>query len=324
MLLHWSKKGVYCPEGDFYIDPKHPVQRALITHSHSDHVVKGCKVYVTAEENYYLLRLRLNKQARIETLKYGESRKINGIKVTFFPSGHILGASQILLEHHGQRWLITGDFKRHLDPTTPPFQVIHAEVLIMETTFGHPIYRWHSPEVIAKQIMQWWHDCQKQNRPAVLIGYSMGKLQRIQKMITPIGPILVHPIVAKVNASYKKTGVSLPLSFTFLHFNKIQEKLLNQSLVLLPTGVKMRIPSHASVAMASGWFQTTQGRSRIPLHQYFVLSDHADYYQLVQTIKDVAPEKVFLYHGMVNTFASFLKEHHAILAQPFELSSIIL
>ncbi|MCS7188890.1 MAG: MBL fold metallo-hydrolase [Bacteroidia bacterium] len=200
--------GLYCEPGDFFIDPWCPVERALITHAHSDHVRKGCKSYFTAEQNILLLRHRLGS-ASIEGLPWGVRKNVNGVEVSFHPSGHIRGAAQIRLAYRGEVCVITGDYKRHPDPTTTCFEPLRAHVLISESTFGLPMYRWSEPVHVIEEIGRWWATCRAEGKNAILFVYSLGKAQRLLATLPPIGPVYVYDSIAAVNQLYEREGVSL-------------------------------------------------------------------------------------------------------------------
>ena len=174
-LLEVTPSGLYCSQGDFYIDPWRRVPRAIVTHAHADHARPGCDRYLCASPGKLLLRERVGSRAPIDTLRFHESIVINGVHVSLASSGHILGAAQVVLEYGGVTWAVTGDYKTQADPTCDPFQQVEADVLITESTFGLPLYRWQDPDAIAAQINQWWRDNQQNGCTSVLLAYSLGK-----------------------------------------------------------------------------------------------------------------------------------------------------
>src|SRR4026208_1328679 len=148
-----TSSGLYCQPGDFHIDPWQPVDRALITHAHSDHASPGSKTYLCAAPGERGLRRRL-PDARVETLQYGESLAIGDTRVSFHPAGHILGSAQIRVEHRGEVWVVSGDYKRAADPTCAPFEPVRCHTVITEATFGLPIYTWDAPVTVVDEIVE--------------------------------------------------------------------------------------------------------------------------------------------------------------------------
>ncbi|MCS6894984.1 MAG: ligase-associated DNA damage response exonuclease [Bacteroidia bacterium] len=295
LWLHPTAYGLYCEPGDFFIDPWRPVRKALITHAHSDHARWGCGAYMTAEENVPFLRHRLG-EISVQGLAWGEKCSINEVQVSFHPAGHIRGAGQIRLEYKGEVWVITGDYKRHPDPTTSSFEPVRAHGLISECTFGMPIYQWPAPEAVIAEIADWWSACISEGKNAVLYAYSLGKAQRLLAMLPAIGPVYVHSSIAPINRLYEAAGVRL------LPWKAATEWQKEKGILLIapPAVQKSRWLSRFEPyeeAQASGWM-TIRGRKRQKaLDRGFVLSDHADFYQLMQTLRDSEVEQVIFTHG---------------------------
>ncbi|MCS7152480.1 MAG: ligase-associated DNA damage response exonuclease [Bacteroidia bacterium] len=287
--------GLYCEPGDFFIDPWRPVKYALITHAHSDHARWGSAAYLTSEENVPLLRQRLGN-IQVEGLRWGEKRSITGVKVSFHPSGHIRGAAQIRLEYRGEVYVITGDYKRQADPTTSPFEPLKAHVLISECTFGLPIYQWAPPETVIEEIAQWWADCRAKGKNAILYAYSLGKAQRLLASLPPVGPVYVHQSLVELNQIYEAAGVRLLPWKSAAEWNKE-----NGILLIAPPAVqKSRWLSRFEPyeeAQASGWMAIRGRRRQKALDRGFSLSDHADFYQLLQTLRETEAEEVIFTHG---------------------------
>src|SRR6476661_1705338 len=149
------KEGLYCVPGDFYIDPWQPVERAVITHAHADHARVGHGSYLAAAGSEGVLHTRLG-DIRLETLPYGECVVHNGVRISLHPAGHVLGSAQVRLEHRGQVWVASGDYKVAPDPTCAPFEPVHCDVFITESTFGLPIYRWRPDEELFADVNGWW------------------------------------------------------------------------------------------------------------------------------------------------------------------------
>lgn len=303
-MLRPTSAGLYCEAGDFYIDPWQPVERALITHAHSDHARRGSKAYLTAEENLPLLRVRLG-DISVQTLRWGEPCRIGEVEVTFFPAGHIRGSSQIRLRGRGETWVITGDYKRDLDPTTASFVPVQADVLVSECTFGLPIYQWSPPERVVAEIAEWWAACQAEGKNALLYAYSLGKAQRLLASLPPVGPAYVHGAIAALNTVYEEGGVRL-LSWKPLSAWRKSEK---GALLLMPPAMQRsrslsRFAPYEE-AQASGWMAVRGRRRQKALDRGFVLSDHADFYQLMHTLAETGAQTVIFTHGYTEAMVRY-------------------
>lgn len=312
-----SRSGLYCPQGDFYIDPVKPVKRALITHAHSDHARAGNESYLTALPGKRVLRSRLPKNAFIETLNYAERLTIGGVKVSFHPAGHVLGSSQIRLEYKGLVWVVSGDYKTEADPTCAPFELLACHYFLSESTFALPIYRWQPASKIACEINDWWQDNSSDGKISVIFAYSLGKAQRILSLLDPGGgPIYVHSQIAKINRDYRDSGIVLPNCNLLpddpgdqsLH---LMTTLLKGALLLLPPALAekswiYRLPN-ASFAFASGWMRLRKEQKRQELDRTFVLSDHADWDALLTVIAGTQAEQVITMHGFAEPLARHLR-----------------
>lgn len=304
-LLTWTSNGLYCEAGDFYIDPRGKVERAVITHAHSDHARAGSQSYLTTTTGRAVLQTRLPK-ASIETLDYGKHQSINGVDVSFHPAGHVLGSAQVRVEHRGEVWVVSGDYKLQTDPTCAPLEPVKCDTFVTEATFALPIYRWDDSASVMKNINEWWQNNKNNNVLSVLFGYSFGKAQRILAGIdASIGPILVSKEIEKLNVAYEATGVKLPST------GKLPAKGAGQflpgTLVLAPPSGKRSWLKHrgqASCAFASGWMRIT----RRGYDQGFVLSDHADWDGLLSTIKATGASEILTGDGSAETLARYLKE----------------
>ena len=212
-LLEARETGLYCPAGDFHIDPALPVDRALITHAHSDHARPGSRAYLTARPGEALLRARIGDDAAIQSEPYGASIRIGEVSVSFHPAGHILGSSQIRIELAGEVWVVSGDYKLAPDPTCAPFEPLRCHTFVTESTFGLPIFRWSDAAQTVAEIQQWWHDNRQSGRASILFAYPVGKAQRILSALdATAGPLVFHEPVERVNAIYRAQGIALPLS----------------------------------------------------------------------------------------------------------------
>jgi putative mRNA 3-end processing factor len=303
-------EGLYCPPGDFYIDPWRPVGRAVITHAHADHARTGHAHYLAAADGAGVLRSRLG-DITLQALGYGEAIGHHGVTLSLHPAGHVLGSAQVRLEYRGQVWVVSGDYKLEPDGTCPPFEPVPCHTFISESTFGLPIYRWqHQPQVFA-QINAWWRANLEQGRTSVLYCYSFGKAQRILHGIdSSIGPIVCHGAVEPLNRAYRDQGVALPAT---LAVGDVADKAdLKRALVLAPPSAGgspwIRRFGDFSDAFASGWMQLRGARRRRGVDRGFVLSDHADWPGLMQAIAQSRAERVIVTHGQVPTMVRWLRE----------------
>ena len=210
-ILQLTPKGLYCSEGDFYIDPRQPVEKAVITHAHADHARWGSRHYLCAKEGKAVLQSRLGGNASIETVNYGEVKNMNAIALSLQPAGHILGSAQVRIERNGQVVVVSGDYKTALDPTCAPLEPIRCHVFITESTFGLPIFRWSATKKVLSDINSWWRSNQEEDRTSILFAYALGKAQRIiASLDATIGPILTHGAIENFNSCYRNAGVELP------------------------------------------------------------------------------------------------------------------
>ncbi|HTH45852.1 MAG TPA: DNA ligase-associated DEXH box helicase, partial [Oxalicibacterium sp.] len=190
-----KKEGLYCVPGDFYIDPWQPVERAVITHAHSDHARIGNAHYLATNASAGILRARLG-DIRLDTLDYGETRAHKGVTISLHPAGHVLGSAQVRMEYQGEVWVASGDYKVEADDTCAAFEPVRCDTFITESTFGLPIYRWQPQQAIFDDINQWWRRNADAGRCSVLFCYAFGKAQRIlHGLDAGIGPIVCHGAV---------------------------------------------------------------------------------------------------------------------------------
>lgn len=305
-----TRQGLYCPKGNFYIDPWRAVDRALITHAHSDHARSGSKSYLTAATGEHVLRQRLSKKAVIETVEYGRSVTISGVKVSFHSAGHVLGSAQIRLEHKGQVWVVSGDYKTVPDSTCDAFEPVKCHTFITESTFGLPIYRWPSPSEVSRSINGWWQRNQEKGLASVLMGYSFGKAQRLLSLLDPsLGSIFVHPKIDLMNRAYINTGIKLH------SYRNIEETMAGtrfaSSLIITPPGAdddvwRSRVYDDYAVGVASGWTRVRNRQAYNYHDESFVLSDHADWDELLSVIRETEAEQVIVTHGFVDPLLKHL------------------
>jgi putative mRNA 3-end processing factor len=309
-LVVQRPEGLYCPPGDFYIDPWRPVARAVITHAHSDHARHGNGHYLAAAPAEGVLRTRLG-EVTLQTLPYGETLEHHGVRLSLHPAGHVLGSAQVRLEHGGQVWVASGDYKVAPDPTCAPFEPVRCDVFITESTFGLPIYRWCPDDEIFADINAWWARNVEHARASVLACYSFGKAQRVLNGIDPsIGPVIVHGAVDPLNRAYRAAGVSLPDTRMV---TDVKDKAdLRRCLVVCPPSAAaspwMRRFGDAQTAFASGWMQVRGNRRRGGYDRGFVLSDHADWPGLHEAIQATGAQRVIVTHGSASAMVRHLRE----------------
>jgi putative mRNA 3-end processing factor len=302
--------GLYCPPGDFYIDPWRPVERAIITHAHADHARWGSESYLCHRDSVAILRKRLG-DVSIQGVAYGEAVDRNGVRVSLHPAGHILGSAQIRVEYSGQVWVASGDYKLEADATCAAFEPVPCDAFITESTFGLPIYHWRPQQEVLGAINRWWRDNADAGRASVLQAYALGKAQRILRYLeADIGPIVCHGAVEAINEIYRHAGVGLPP--TLSTGDAPDKKLLARALVLAPPSAAhspwMRRFGVHSDAFASGWMQVRGNRRRRGVDQGFALSDHADWPGLLQAIGASGATRVFVTHGGVAPLVRYLSE----------------
>ena len=313
-LVVQRPEGLYCPPGDFYIDPWRPVDRAVITHAHADHARRGHGHYLAAAPAEGVLRARLG-EITLQPLAYGEAIVHNGVRVSLHPAGHVLGSAQVRLEHGGQVWVASGDYfvsgAGDDNRTCAPFEPVRCDCFITESTFGLPIYRWRPQREVFADIDAWWRANAAAGRASVLMGYSFGKAQRILAGVdASIGPILVHGAVEPLNEAYRAAGVALPP--TQLASEVKDKAVLSQALVVAPPAVAgsawLKRFGELSDAFARGWMQLRGARRRQGVDRGFVLSDHADWPGLQAAIAASGAQRVIVTHGYEAVMVRWLRE----------------
>ncbi|HTK26512.1 MAG TPA: ligase-associated DNA damage response exonuclease [Pyrinomonadaceae bacterium] len=311
-LMALTKSGLYCARGDFYVDPWRPVARAVVTHAHADHAYRGSRSYLVTKEGEGLARVRLDPDAKISTLKYGEELDLNGVKVSFHPAGHILGSAQVRVEYKGEVWVISGDYKLTPDATCTPFEPVKCQHFITEATFGLPIYRWPPTPQVFGEINGWWRRNREREKASVLFAYALGKSQRILNGIdSTVGPIYTHGSVEHLNSVYRTAGVDLPET---IYAGEVKNKKdFIGSLVVAPPSAQgstwlRRFGSH-STGFASGWMMVRGARRQRAIDRGFVLSDHADWPELMTAIRESEAETVYVTHGFAPEVVRWLNEN---------------
>jgi putative mRNA 3-end processing factor len=311
-LIEFSDKGLYCPAGKFYIDPWQPVEKAIITHAHSDHAKAGHKHYLCHPASKPLLQWRLGAGLSIDTAEWNETVMINGVKISLHPAGHIIGSSQVRIEYKDEVWVFSGDYKTENDGISGEFEPVRCHTFISESTFGLPIYQWKSQAEIFASIQDWIKDNQASGKTSVLIAYSLGKAQRIMKAISGVtDKIFVHGAVWNMHEALLNAGYDLP-AVQRVTPDIPKEQYKNAVIVAPPSAdgtTWMKKFSPYSVGVCSGWMQVRGNLRRRNADAGFALSDHADWKGLLQAVKATGAEKVFVTHGFQAAFSRYLTEN---------------
>jgi putative mRNA 3-end processing factor len=308
-------EGLYCPPGDFFIDPWRPVERAVITHAHGDHARRGHAHYLASVPSEGVLRARLGDDITLQTLAYGEAIEHHGVRLSLHPAGHVLGSAQVRLEHGGRVWVASGDYfvsgAGDDNATCTPFEPVRCDCFITESTFGLPIYRWQAQREVFADIDAWWRANAEAGRASLLMAYSFGKAQRLLAGVdASIGPIVVHGAVEPLNQAYRAAGVALPP--TQLATEVADKAGFARALVIAPPSVQgspwtRRFGEHGD-AFASGWMQLRGTRRRRSIDRGFVLSDHADWPGLQRAIAATGASRVIVTHGYEAVMVRWLQE----------------
>lgn len=299
--LYSNENGLYCKPGNFYIDPWRPVSHALITHGHADHARTNNEHVLTTYETQQIMQHRYGAAAgrQFQNLAYGQSLTIGQTQVTFYPAGHIWGSAQILINYRGYRLVISGDYKRRPDPTCPLFEPIPCHTFITEATFGMPVFTHPSDKKELQKLIDsltFHHD-----RVHLLGCYALGKCQRIILLLRELGYhncIYVHGAMKGLIDLYAYHGFNFGEIAPVTALGK--EHYKNQLVICPPSALKdrwsRRFP-HTVICFASGWMRILQRAKQKGVELPLVISDHADWPELVQTLHDVNPEEVLVTHG---------------------------
>ena len=298
-VLIKTKEGLYCPAGDFHIDPMRRVPRALVTHGHSDHAAGGMGAYLCTSQALPVIRHRLGR-IQAEGIGFGMTRQIGGVTVSFHPAGHVPGSAQIRVERAGEVWVASGDYKTARDEVSEPFEPIRCDTFITECTFGLPIFQWLPETTVLDEIASWWQANAATALASVILAYSFGKAQRLIAGLGRYGPICCHPVVDTVTAILRDQGYPLPPT---------QRLAAGQA---PPPGALIIAPPNAmatdwafglgqhEVAAASGWMTLAARRKGVA--RAFTLSDHADWPGLNAAVRATGAAHVITTHGYTHAF----------------------
>ena len=312
-MLTETADGLFCAAGNFFIDPWNPVPRAVITHAHGDHARPGHAAYLCASPGAALLKRRFGNDAPIQPIPYGEPLTIGHVRVSLHPAGHVLGSAQIRLETRDAGvWVVAGDYKRAPDPTCRPFEPVACETFVTESTFGLPIYRWDSTAAVMSDMLAWWSGNAANGRSSVLFCYTIGKAQRLLAELAAITdrPAFVHGMMLPMIEAYREEGVTmLPVTSAT---DQPRGTSFAGELVLAPLPARgtpwmRRLGTHSD-AFASGLMRVRGVRRQRAFDRGFVLSDHADWPALLETIEETGARRVLATHGHAEPLARYLKE----------------
>jgi len=309
-LIQFTNKGIFCKQGGFYVDPWHPVDFAVTTHGHADHVKWGNKNYLCHELTKPILTQRYGLTDNVQTLPYLKEIDINGVKLSLHPAGHVIGSSQIRLEYKGEICVISGDYKVEYDGISTAFEPVKCHTFVSESTFGLPIYHWEPQHIIFEQIKNWVATNHEKNKTSILVAYSLGKAQRLIKNLSSDYPIFVHNSIANLNEAFANAGVELP--HTLRITPDIKKEELQKGIVIIPPaladGKWVKSLMQPAIGICSGWMMVRAGRRWRSADAGFALSDHADWPGLLDAIKATAAEKVYVTHGSTAIFSKYLNE----------------
>lgn len=308
-LLQFTGKGIYCSIAKVYLDPWKPVDHAIISHGHADHSRYGHKKYITHHHNVPIIKHRLGDIV-VTGKEWGETFTINNVKFSLHPAGHIIGSSQIRVEHQGEKWVFTGDYKTEDDGISTPYEVVKCHTFITECTFGLPAFKWTPQQEVFQDINNWWENNRNEGKTSVLFGYSLGKAQRLLKYLdTDIGKIYTHAAIENMTEILRPL-VNFPP--TTLITKETKKEDLAGNMVLAPPSahgspwIRKMVPF--VTGSASGWMAFRGARRRRAIDKGFVLSDHCDFQQLLDSIKATGAEKIICTHGYTDLFSRYLRE----------------
>lgn len=311
-LIEFTDCGLYCRQADMYIDPWKPVDKALVTHAHSDHARWGMKRYLAHRLSVPILQHRLGADIRAEGIEYGTVITVNGVRISLHPAGHILGSAQARFEYRGETWTASGDYKPGDDGFSGVFEPVKCQHFVTESTFGLPIYKWKPQAEVVEEINQWWRENRDAGITSVIGAYSLGKAQRlIQTLDHGIGKIYTHGAIEAINGIIRSNGTDLKPTVQVMPDTSKEETtgamVIAPSSALGSTWMRRFVPY--STAMASGWMMLRGTRRRMNVDRGFALSDHADWDGLNASIRETGAENIYVTHGYTTAFARWLHEN---------------
>jgi putative mRNA 3-end processing factor len=310
-LVVVTPNGLYCPPGDFYVDPWEPVQTAIITHGHGDHLRHGSARYILARPGAGIARQRLGGDRELQAVEYRAPMSLGSTTVSLHPAGHILGSSQIRIENEGRVWVVSGDYKRQPDPTCAPFEPVECDVFISEATFALPVYRWPDTPRVVGEIHRWWIANRERGIASVLFCYALGKAQRVLAELRAFTdePVYAHGAVDSLTGVYRRAGVSM---LPTLPVGTDRKTDFREAMILAPpsaagTPWMRRFGDHAT-GFCSGWMRVRGDRRRRGYDRGFVISDHADWPALIETCTASRAKRILLTHGYSDALTRYFNE----------------
>lgn len=300
-LLRPTPGGLYCPPGDFYVDPVRPVDRAVVTHGHSDHARAGHGAVLATPQTLAIMAERYGQDftERAQPVGYGETASHNGVEVTLVPAGHVLGSAQAVVRWKGLTMVVSGDYKRRRDPTCAPFEPVPCHVFISEATFGLPVFR-HPPD--AEEVGRLVRSLGQFPERAHLVGaYALGKAQRVIRLLREVGwerTIHVHGAMERLNRLYAREGIDLGPLAPATGLGK--EALGGEVVIAPPSAIQDRWARRFAdpvTAFASGWMGVRARARQKGVELPLVLSDHADWDELTATFRELNPDEIWITHG---------------------------
>jgi putative mRNA 3-end processing factor len=316
--------GLYCPPGDFYIDPVLPVERALITHGHSDHARSGHEKVLATRETLDIMAIRYGGDFAGETqvAAHGETFDLHGVSVRFVPAGHVLGSAQIVVEKDGMRIVASGDYKRRRDTTCAGFEPVKCDVFITEATFALPVFR-HPDD--REEIGRLLHSVAQFPERTHLVGaYALGKAQRVIRLLREAGygrPIFIHGALEKISSYYQSQGIDLGELRPATLDKGSAKDFAGEIIVCTPSAFSDRWARRFAdpvTAFASGWMRIRQRVKQRGVELPLILSDHADWDELCDTIREVGAGEIWVTHGREEALVRWC-ELQGIVARPLHL-----
>ncbi len=315
MLLQFDKDGIYCAQAGVYIDPWKPVDKAIITHAHSDHARWGSHSYLAHHDSGNILRYRLGADIQLQTIGYQEPLTINGVRISLHPAGHIIGSSQVRLEYQGEVWVVSGDYKVMPDGLTTPFEPVPCHHFVTESTFGLPIYHFPEAPDLNASLVDWCLRCLGSGKSCILIGYSLGKAQRILHALEGIGfPVILHGAIYNTNDALGWNNEP------YVRYSAgIGKSIRGPVIVVAPPSAVgspwLRQFEPYELGVCSGWMQLRGARRRRNADVGFVMSDHADWRGLNEAVLATGAENIYVTHGYKSIFAKWLSGQYGLNAQ---------
>ncbi|MBL7699402.1 MAG: ligase-associated DNA damage response exonuclease [Chitinophagaceae bacterium] len=314
MLIDFTDKGLYCSAGNFYLDPWKPVEKAVITHGHSDHARWGSQQYLCHHYTLPILKLRLGEN-NYQTIGWNEAIDINGVKLSLHPAGHIIGSSQVRVEHKGEVWVISGDYKTENDGISGVFEPVKCHTFVTESTFGLPIYKWKQQSEIFSNIRNWILDNQSNGKASVLIAYSLGKAQRVLRAVKEVtGNIFAHGAVYNMHQTLTNAGILAEGMLPEIKrvVPEMPKETFRNAVIIAPPSAEsspwIKKFTPYSLGICSGWMRVRGNQRRKNADEGFVLSDHCDWPGLLTAVEATGAQRVFVTHGFQSVFSRYLNE----------------